>query len=462
MGSTKWKWNPDIEGYVEMAEEGFDWDLEALAVLADDIDDCDDTYEVGEEVPRWSGQKLDKMNLCRCAQYSHDVDKLEHAVLSSVEQNIFFYILARVRDHGDEQVVISYEAIRANAAYRRSGDRELEKTIHTLYRKMRDFDYVHIQSGKLQISGVLFTTFVTDSQKKWLIVSVNKDLLYLLNNLQGSFTLLPLEFFVDIKGKHAKMLYRELCKWNCRTPWYSPEKLATIMGIQTDDKMLVARVNRAVDGAIEELCKYFPGIRVLKRTSRTRGHAVSGYSFAYSSCPLELMKGRKALDAKKDFREKICEKQAEKVGKYKYTRSEADEVLKELQSAEEYIRGTQWRFNGMDDLSGDFIEDFCWLIGLEKLSSDDRLYISFIFDRQPRSFDDLLKLILKGYSENDLLYKWICKETPWAVLSPCLDIADKLRATSTFKIGEKKWSSQRKKSSPRVKDTITIEDKDKL
>lgn len=216
-------------------------------------------------------------------RYNRDLNRLENGALNSVEQNLFFYICSRVREHKSELVEISFDSIRTNANFTVHGDKALAARLKVVNHKLLSFDYEFVFANGITIIGTIFSTFIINEVERTLTVRVNKDLLFLLNGLEGNFTEWELQEFVSIRSEYSKRLYRYCREWKTigKTPLYSTAEIKHILGLPEDyeNKRLVAKI---LNPACEDMNKYFNFFEMHTKRASEKGAPIVGFSFSFS------------------------------------------------------------------------------------------------------------------------------------------------------------------------------------
>lgn len=167
-------------------------------------------------------------------RYNKLLNQIECGQLSAVEQNLFFYICARIREHNDALVNISFKSIRKNTGFTGCGNKSLVDKLIEMNRSLLQLNYqCVINDGKTIIQGSLFTLFVTEIETETLSVCVNPNSLFLFNNLDVNFTDWELKEFMQIKSVYSKRLYRLVKEWKTmgETPYYDITELRTRLGV---------------------------------------------------------------------------------------------------------------------------------------------------------------------------------------------------------------------------------------
>lgn len=216
-------------------------------------------------------------------RYNRELNRLESGELNSVEQNLFFYICSRVREHQDEIVEMSFDSIRKNANFTAHGDKALANKLKIVNHKLLSLNYEYVMSDGITIIGSIFNTFVINEKIRTLSVRVNKDLLFLLNGLEGNFTEWELREFTSIKSEYSKRLYRYCTEWKSigNTPMYSASEMKDILGLPEDyeNKKLVAKI---LNPACEDMTSYFSFFEMHTKRASEKGAPIVGFSFSFS------------------------------------------------------------------------------------------------------------------------------------------------------------------------------------
>lgn len=216
-------------------------------------------------------------------RYNSNLNKLENGALGSVEQNLFFYVCARIREHGEELIDISFDSIRERSGFTAHGDSALIEALREVNRNLLAMNYEYVTENNVIVQGGLFSTFAIDPSRRTLSVRINDDLSFLLNRLDENFSEWELEEFVKIKSSYIKRIYR-LCKeWRTigKTPIYKIETFKQLIGLpdEYENKKMVARILQPTKN---ELSKYFRNFQVKIQRGDGRGTPITGISFSFS------------------------------------------------------------------------------------------------------------------------------------------------------------------------------------
>ena len=228
--------------------------------------------------------------------------------------------MQRVFDRGDELLEFSAEEVAKffGSAYDK---KTLAWMLHEMGEKMSKIGFKFISEKNNQSRMAFFTIFPTfevkaeknekfiDNMDKYTLTSlkvrVNRDFLYLFNELIGKYTKYELSEFIDIGGKYAKRLYMTLKQYRqtgvCATYKNNWDDFCAMLNIPKDYRMCDIDA-RVLKPAIAELTKprtlldqeriIFRGLKYEKirasgrgSTGRGQGGKVIGIVFSFEPEP---------------------------------------------------------------------------------------------------------------------------------------------------------------------------------
>lgn len=224
-----------------------------------------------------------KMENVTKVRYNNKLNDLENGTLSAVEQNLFFYICARAREHGENIIEISFDSIRERTEFSACGDASLIQALKKTNENIFKMPYEYVTDDNVIIQGGLFSEFTIDPHKRTLSIKINKDLLFLLNNLNSNFDEWILDEFVDIKSVYSKRIYRICKQWRSvgRTPIYKVDDFRKRLAIPNSypNKLLIPRI---LEPAHKDLSKYFHDFQIKIHKGSGKGSPITGISFYFS------------------------------------------------------------------------------------------------------------------------------------------------------------------------------------
>lgn len=199
--------------------------------------------------------------------------------------NLFFSIVSRMRDKGDETVRFSFDQLKELSAYKPTANNRFIDDIESTYQKI-----LGLRFGRRSKDGlhreffVMFTEFEINghADDPYVDIKIYPKAIKLLNELE-SWVRYALSEFRDLKSSYAKTMFRLLKQF--RTTGYAYFSVADFNELLDVPKSYKSsNINQSVLKPIkEELTPLFRGLTVRKKYGKGRGKPVIGYSFTWKS-----------------------------------------------------------------------------------------------------------------------------------------------------------------------------------
>lgn len=197
--------------------------------------------------------------------------------------NLFFSIVSRMRDKGDETVRFSFDQLKELSAYKPTANNRFIDDIESTYQKI-----LGLRFGRRSKDGlhreffVMFTEFEINghADDPYVDIKIYPKAIKLLNELE-SWVRYALSEFRDLKSSYAKTMFRLLKQF--RTTGYAYFSVADFNELLDVPKSYKSsNINQSVLKPIkEELTPLFRGLTVRKKYGKGRGKPVIGYSFTW-------------------------------------------------------------------------------------------------------------------------------------------------------------------------------------
>ena len=268
-------------------------------------------------------------------KHHNDFNKLSLGNFSELEQNLLFGILTNCQNKSIVDIEIQADDLKRFVDRTNATQEQLFKIVDDLATKFFKLDFTRIKecpdgSKEKEIYN-LFSRFTMkyygkndkdpNARLEKIILRVNSDFAYLINEFTGDFTQYELEEFLYLRGKYTKILYRLLKE--IRTTGYYIKKwqdFKDLMGIpeSMSQNMIETRILKPCVEKLSETIKThlfdaripFENLKYkLKKESSKRGKAqVTHIEFYFkpqeASCLDERQKYINAQKAKKPIIEK--------------------------------------------------------------------------------------------------------------------------------------------------------------
>lgn len=201
-------------------------------------------------------------------------------VWTAEEMNMFFTIIAKIKNEGTKEITLSTEEIKKIIKFKRREKDRWEKILIGVSEKISDLKYRYEDERYYRIMP-LFKEFEIDKKNKTLKVAVDERFDYILNQLDINFTYYKLEEFIDVKSTYSKTAYRLFKQWKTIGKIkYEIEEFKEKFSVP--ESYNISSINRAIIKPImNELQPYFKNLKVKKIKANTRGTPVIGYEFTW-------------------------------------------------------------------------------------------------------------------------------------------------------------------------------------
>ena len=216
-------------------------------------------------------------------KYDPELNTIPLRKFTPVEMNLFFSIVSRMRDKGDETVRFSFDQLKELSAYKPTANNRFIDDIESTYQKI-----LGLRFGRRSKDGlhreffVMFTEFEINghADDPYVDIKIYPKAIKLLNELE-SWVRYALSEFRDLKSSYAKTMFRLLKQF--RTTGYAYFSVADFNELLDVPKSYKSsNINQSVLKPIkEELTPLFRGLTVRKKYGKGRRKPVIGYSFTW-------------------------------------------------------------------------------------------------------------------------------------------------------------------------------------
>ncbi|WP_404394424.1 replication initiation protein [Companilactobacillus paralimentarius] len=218
-------------------------------------------------------------------KYDPELNTIPLRKFTPVEMNLFFSIVSRMRDKGDETVRFSFDQLKELSAYKPTENNRFIDDIESTYQKILGLRFGRrSKDGLYREFFVMFTEFEINghADDPYVDIKIYPKAIKLLNELE-SWVRYALSEFRDLKSSYAKTMFRLLKQF--RTTGYAYFSVADFNELLDVPKSYKSsNINQSVLKPIkEELTPLFRGLTVRKKYGKGRGKPVIGYSFTWKS-----------------------------------------------------------------------------------------------------------------------------------------------------------------------------------
>lgn len=216
-------------------------------------------------------------------KYDNDLNRVLIGKLNKTGQNFLMALMARVKNHGTDNIVLTFSEIKKLSQYKPTSNERFIVDLREMNHELSSLVF-SAESENMLVDFSLFVTFKIDLRKKNLTVRVNPDFEYILNNFQKTFTSFELEDFVAIRSKYTKSLFRLLSNHNSTGSLkLSTEEFRLLLDIPKSYRNNSIN-ERIIAPSLETLSHYFEDL-ALDKILEPETHKIIGYHFTFKPKP---------------------------------------------------------------------------------------------------------------------------------------------------------------------------------
>lgn len=212
-------------------------------------------------------------------KYHNDLsNQIVIKTLNANELNFFMAICSKMRDKGENEIVFSFSQLKELVKWTSNDNADFLRSLQNTNKKLIALNF-RFEDEREIVQFVLFPTFRINKDNKTLVVKVNEEFSFLLNNLSSNFTRFELENFTSLQSKYSKYLYKELMKY--KSTGYVIFKIEEFREkLDIPPKYRMTHINQKVlSPSKEELSKVFQKFEIKKIK---KGREITHIEFYFS------------------------------------------------------------------------------------------------------------------------------------------------------------------------------------
>lgn len=219
-------------------------------------------------------------------KYSNELNKLNMSDLKEKELELFYAICCQLKNRGTDEIVIDITDFKKTFNISNKIDKtRFKEYIKSVHKKFGELKHT-IETENEIITVIFFKKFVTNIKENTMIISVNKEYSYILNNIVQYYTQFSFKEYQSLKSKYSKILMPRLAQWNSvKKKEFTKEELFELLGATKSYKNDISSFNkRILKPVISELKKVFYNLKVkpIKNTNGNSKNEINSYIFTWS------------------------------------------------------------------------------------------------------------------------------------------------------------------------------------
>ena len=216
-------------------------------------------------------------------KYHTELNTIPLRKFTPVEMNLFFSIVSRMRDKGEQTVRFSFDQLKELSAYKPTANNRFIDDIYSTYEKILSLRFGNRSASGLNRSlFVMFTQFeiVGEAEEPYVDIQLFEKAIPLLNGLD-EWVRYSLKQFNELQSSYSKTMFRLLKQFRTTGyAYFSKEDFHELLDIPKSYRQ--SDINKNILKPIkEELTPLFRGLTIRKKYGKGRGKPVVGYQFAF-------------------------------------------------------------------------------------------------------------------------------------------------------------------------------------
>ena len=220
-------------------------------------------------------------------KYHNDLNRLNMATLKEKELELFYAICLKLKEKGIEEITIDISDFKKEFNISNKIDKaRFREYIKSVHKKFSELKYT-IETEKEIETIIFFKKFKTDLEANKMIITVNKEYSYILNNIVSYYTQFNFREYQSLKSKYSKILMPRLAQWNSvKKIEFLKEDLFEILGVPKSCREKTSNFNNKVLTPIKaELPKVFYNLKVNPIKKATAKNEIKSYLFSWTDRP---------------------------------------------------------------------------------------------------------------------------------------------------------------------------------
>ena len=220
-------------------------------------------------------------------KYKNDMNKLSFKGFTKTDMNLFMSVCSKVKEKGEDEIILDFEYLRSISGYTATATDSFIGDLRKMSKDVMSVNCEIITENRIDLFS-LFSRFTIDRDNQMLIVKVNPEFIWILNEFTDKikgYTIFELQEFIRLQSKYAKNLYRILKQWRTtgefifnniddfRSKLDVPDSYA--------NRRLMEKIIKPAVTEIRELDKSFKNFKCEPIYLHKRGRPLTGYKFTW-------------------------------------------------------------------------------------------------------------------------------------------------------------------------------------
>ncbi len=153
-------------------------------------------------------------------KYNNPINSLNITQLSQLELNVFVALISTVKNKGTQSINLSFNDFRSLARIEKNiAESQFNDLVIGTFKKI-GAGSIALEVKDKFLMFPLFQKILVDKSTKKIKYNVSNEFIKYFNNFAREYTMFPLYDFTAIKGKYAKIIYKQLMQYSSTGKFY--------------------------------------------------------------------------------------------------------------------------------------------------------------------------------------------------------------------------------------------------
>lgn len=200
-------------------------------------------------------------------EYDSCINELNFGIFKEKELDIFFSICYKMKNKGLDDIVLSFQELKELSNYKNRNLERFVKDLDSLYTKMLNVKIEIREQKGVRTKFTLFTKYTINEITKEILIKINSEYSYILNNIT-KYTKFDLMEFVELKSTYSKNMFKILKQYesnNQNEKWLKIkiDDFRELLGVPKSYQM--SKIDdKVLKPILEQLKPMFTGLKIEK------------------------------------------------------------------------------------------------------------------------------------------------------------------------------------------------------
>lgn len=203
-------------------------------------------------------------------QYKNELNSIPMRKFNSIEMDLFFSICSKMKNQGTNTVKFDFHDLKLLSSYKPTSLKRFADDLDNVFIKMQGLTY-RTEGKGIRRRFVLFPDFEINENDKFVEISINPKLEYILNELTSEFTQFELQEFTSLSSSYSKSMYRLLKQFKS-TGYYTikVDDFRDLLDIPKSYKTMSKIDEKVLKPINKELTNYFDPFEIRKVKAKNK------------------------------------------------------------------------------------------------------------------------------------------------------------------------------------------------